>query len=250
MSSQLYPTTLMKGALRLPDVPQPQQNQEAPTRRREIRPQPGARVGVNLTRLGGLTLAGILGASLLFTLLPTGNRAGAQTAATLQDVSLDLYPARDQDAVWTFTARQVTNDPVKGETTLTGLGTGERLLRDRGLDGAFSGEEHLDARLLAQGITIDSQDNMLMPQAKLQLVKECADIVLTGTRDKPVKIEQGYGFTAPKATVNSASMTADIEPLAMDYDFNILKDAAVHMRADLDAPEVCLNGQRVPARTP
>ena len=68
----------------------------------------------------------------------------------------------------------------------------------------------LDATLDAPDLTIDAQDNMLTRQARITLVQECADIDLRGTPEQPVRVEQGSGFSAPLAEVDSPSLVARI----------------------------------------
>lgn len=182
--------------------------------------------------------------ALVFAFLPGRQADGLQTGATLQGVSLTLYPARDPDAVWRFRAVDVTSDPLKEETRLAGLSNGGRWVRDR------AGRLVLDATLAAPDLTIDAQDNMLTSQAKITLVQQCADIDLRGTREQPVRVEQGYGFSAPLAQVSSPSLEGRITRLRMSFQF-ILDDAGEDssFNGSLDPTETCENGKRVPLGT-
>lgn len=182
--------------------------------------------------------------ALVFAFLPQRQADGPQTGATLQGVALTLYPSRDPGAVWRFRAANVTSDPLKGETRLAGLSDGGRWVRDR------AGRLVLDATLAAPDLTIDGQDNMLTSQAKITLVQQCADIDLRGTREQPVRVEQGYGFSAPLAQVDSPSLAGRVTRLRMSFQF-IVDDAGEDSTLgwDPDATETCKNGKRVPLST-
>ncbi|WP_102128245.1 hypothetical protein [Deinococcus planocerae] len=189
--------------------------------------------------------------ALVFAFLPSGGADGAQTGARLQGVALALYPARDADAVWRFRAAEVGSDPLKGETHLAGLSDGGRWLRERGPDGKPTGQFVLDATLAAPDLTIDSQDNMLTRQARITLVQQCATIDLSGTQAQPVRVEQGSGFSAPVARVDSPSLTGRVTRLRMSFDFQVEdsgEDSALGW--DPGATETCENGKRVPLSTP
>lgn len=166
----------------------------------------------------------------------------------MSGVALSLYPARDEGAVWRFRAANVTSDPVAGETRLSGLSDGKRLLREKNAAGIYTGRETLDATLTAPDLTIDSQDNMTTQKARITLVAQCADIDLTGTAALPVKIEQGYGFTTPVAVINSPNSSGRMEKLRMRFDFyieDVDNDNSTYS-ANLDATETCRDGKRVP----
>ncbi|MCD0160711.1 MULTISPECIES: hypothetical protein [unclassified Deinococcus] len=201
-----------------------------------------------MQKLGLYALTGILGFALIFALLPGADRTAVATGAVLSGVQLTLYPSRDPDAVWQFRAGQVTNDPLLSETRLTDLGQGQRLLRERDASGRLTGRQTLDATLSAPDLTIDGQDNMTTRQARITLVQQCADIDLQGTEQTPVKIEQGSGFSAPVAELDSPLMTGHVEKLRMSFDFNIedSDNANSTLQYDLDGTERCENGQRVP----
>ena len=81
--------------------------------------------------------------ALVFALLPQRPLASARTGATLRGVTLTLYPSRDPDAVWRFRAADVTSDPLKEETHLSGLSDGGRWVKGPG------GRPRLDATLAA-----------------------------------------------------------------------------------------------------
>lgn len=199
-------------------------------------------------KVGPLVLLGVLGLALLFALLPSGQVPQAETGITLQNVRLTLYPARDPDAVWRFAAATVRHDPVSSTTDLSQIQGGERLLIERDAQGKPTGRETLDATVTAPSLSINGQDDMVTPQAQIRLVKECADLKLSGTPQNPVKIEQGYGFSAPEATLDSPNLKGNIYDLRMDFGFTV--EQADPDRSnfgwDPDATQTCRDGQLVP----
>lgn len=180
--------------------------------------------------------------ALVFAFLPQGRLAAAQTGATLSGVSLTLYPSRDPDAVWRFRAANVTSDPLKGETRLAGLSDGGRWVREAG------GRLVLDATLSAPGLTIDAQDNMLTRQAKITLVRECADIDLKQQGDQPVKIEQGVGFSAPLAEIRSPFLGGHAEKLRMSFNFDLedMDNDRSATEINTNPENICRGGRLVP----
>ncbi|MPY67244.1 hypothetical protein F8S09_11155 [Deinococcus sp. SDU3-2] len=194
-----------------------------------------------MLRTGVYALVALAVFALVFSRTPP-SQAGPDTGARLSDVQLSLYPARDPGAVWRFSAERVVSDPLRGETRLTGLADGGRWLRPQG-----GGAPVLDATLDAPDLTIDTQDNLLTRQAQVTLVQQCADIDLRGTRERPVRVEQGSGFSAPVAQVDSPSLVARLTNLRMTFDFQIEEAGEDStFEGDLDAAETCENGRRIP----
>lgn len=201
-------------------------------------------------KVGPLALIGILVFALVFALLPSGRTDQSKTGVTLRGVRLALYPARDPEAVWTFAAREVQHDPVSGQTELSGLSDGERLLRERAGQG-FTGKETLDATLRSPGLSISAQDDLSTPEATLYLADACAEVRLKGNAQEPVRIQQGQGFSAPLAEISSPTLAGRLTRLKMSFQF-VLEDAGEDSDTQffLDPKEDCVNGQRVPRAAP
>lgn len=201
-----------------------------------------------MQKTGLYALLAILAFALIFAFLPGADRGGAKTDATLRGVELRLFPARDPDAVWSFSAQNVSSNPVSNETVLTGISGGKRVLKERDASGKLTGRETLDATLDASRLTIDGQDDITTRQARVTLVKQCADIVMKGTPEQPVRIEQGYGFSTPVADIDSPNLTGHVEKMRMSFDFNIEDSDNERSTTtfNIDATETCRNGQRVP----
>ncbi len=202
-----------------------------------------------MQRVGLYALLGIVVFAITFALWPSGQRATQQTGAKLQGVELQLYPARDLNAVWKFKAGDVINDPLTGETRLAKISDGKRILTEKTAQGT---RKVIDALLSASDLVIDNGDNMTTQEARITLIKECADIDLKGTTQTPVKIEQGYGFSAPVADILSPALNGHIERLRMSFDFNIedSDDKTSHIQYDPSSTETCVNGKKVSTSTP
>ncbi|MDO4262725.1 MAG: hypothetical protein Q4C67_00840 [Deinococcus sp.] len=199
-----------------------------------------------MLKTGSYVLAALLLFAAVFALLPARSPR-TETGATLRGVSLTLYPASDPDASWTFEAGQVVNDPLSGETHLSGLKDGGRWLRERDAAGQLTGKTVLDARLDAKDLTIDRQDNMVTDSATISLLKECAVVKLSGNDAQPVRVEQNTGFSAPVSEVTAPGFHSEIPELAMTFDFNITGGRTDSQTGwNMNATEQCVDGQIVP----
>ncbi|WP_288402741.1 hypothetical protein [uncultured Deinococcus sp.] len=201
-----------------------------------------------MQKAGPLALVALFVFALAFAFVPTGPRGeAAQVGAQLQGVRLALYPARDEGAVWTFAAGEVRSDPLTNVTQLTQLSRGERLVRGRDAAGRYTGRQTLDATLSTPELTIDAQDDLLTPRARITLVRECADLTLTGTAGRPVRIEQGTGFSAPAAVIDSPNLNGRINDLQMSFQFDLLHTSEdSNYQLAIDPTETCRDGKRVP----
>lgn len=200
-----------------------------------------------MLKVGSYVLGALLLFAVVFALLPASS-PHTDTGATLRGVSLTLYPASDPNAFWKFEADKVVNDPLSGETKLSALGDGGRWVAERDAAGQPTGKTVLDARLTADDLTIDREDNMVTPSATITLVKECAVVALSGNKKDPVRVEQNVGFSAPLAELNSPAITGKVVDMKMTFDFEILEsnDKESSFGWDMNATEQCVNGQRVP----
>ncbi|ADY27112.1 hypothetical protein Deipr_1981 [Deinococcus proteolyticus MRP] len=199
-----------------------------------------------MLKIGSYVLGALVLFAAVFALLPASSPR-TETGATLHGVSLTLYPASDPDASWRFEANQVVNDPLSGETHLSRLKDGGRWLRERDAAGQLTGKTVLDARLAADDLTIDRQDNMVTDAATITLVRECAVVKLTGNDAQPVRVEQNTGFSAPLAEVDSPAIVGEVLDMRMTFDFEILESSEKSSFGwDMNAAEQCVGGERVP----
>ncbi len=126
--------------------------------------------------------------------------------AELFGVRFRLYPEADPKAEWIFAAGQVDYDPGRRESRVIGLSRGERWV---------GGE--LDLKLTAQEVRIDRYDNLLMPEAEVEIPKECWRIELSGTGGQPVRIDQRRGFYAPKFRLEGPGVRVEGEGFRADF---------------------------------
>ena len=196
-----------------------------------------------MQKVGLFSLLAILAFAAIFALWPTSGTVEASTGAQLRGVQLTLYPTRDPDAIWRFQAEHVTNDPLSSTTELTGLSAGERFVRAKNSAGEYSGAETLDATLSTPTLTINGQDDLPTPKARMTLIRECTDIDLLGTAQNPVRIQQGVGFSAPQTRVNGPAMQVQVDNLQMDFQMNVLSAGRMEFLTDLDAKQSCKPAQ-------
>lgn len=199
-----------------------------------------------MLKVGSYVLGALLLFAAIFALLPASSPQ-ANTGATLRGVALTLYPASDPAAFWKFEADTVTNDPLSGETRLSALTDGGRWVTQQDAAGLPTGQAVLDAKIAADDLTIDRQDNMVTPSANITLLAECADVKLSGTPEHPVRVEQNVGFSAPLAEVDSPAIVGKVIDMKMTFDFEILESSEKSSFGwDMNAAEQCVNGERVP----
>ena len=199
-----------------------------------------------MLKVGSYVLGALLLFAVVFALIPASSPR-TETGATLNGVSLTLYPASDPDAYWKFDADTVVNDPLSGETHLSTLKEGGRWIQELDAAGQPTGQVALDAGLAADDLTIDRQDNMVTDSATITLVRECAVVKLSGNDKQPVRVEQNTGFSAPLAELDSPGVMGKVVDMQMTFDFEILKsnDEQSSFGWDMNSTERCVDGQRV-----
>ena len=138
--------------------------------------------------LGILLLLGVI-----VSVWPVENRE-ALSDVRLEGVKLELYPAADPDAKWTFGASSVIYNPDTRESQVTLEGAGQRI---------FKGVTDLE--LSARELTIDGNDNLRTQTAVVYVRKDCTTVKLGyadgGVGSVPVVIDQNSGYRAPYAEV-------------------------------------------------
>ena len=138
--------------------------------------------------LGILLLLGVI-----VSVWPVANRE-ALSDVRLEGVKLELYPAADPDAKWTFGASSVIYNPDARESQVTLEGEGQRI---------FKGITDLE--LSARELTIDGNDNLRTQTAVVYVRKDCTTVKLGyadgGVGSVPVMIDQNSGYRAPYAEV-------------------------------------------------
>ena len=141
----------------------------------------------------------------------------------LEGVKLELYPAADPDAKWTFNASSVIYNPDTRESRVTLEGAGQRI---------FKGVTDLE--LTARELTIDGNDNLRTQSAVVYVKKDCTTVKLGyaegGTGSTPVVIDQNSGYRAPYAEVIAPDYKQTGTNLEASFD---LKE-----RFSMDRPEI------------
>ena len=141
----------------------------------------------------------------------------------LEGVKLELYPAADPDAKWTFGASSVIYNPDTRESRVTLEGAGQRI---------FKGVTDLE--LTARELTIDGNDNLRTQSAVVYVKKDCTTVKLGyaegGTGSVPVVIDQNSGYRAPYAEV--------IAPDYKQTGTNLEASFDLRERFSMDRPEI------------
>jgi hypothetical protein len=143
-----------------------------------------------MTRIALIALGVLLGLGILISVLPVSNREPLGDVL-LQGVKLELYPAADSDAKWTFDASNVAYSPETRESTVQLEGTGKRVLKGK-----------TDLELRAPQITIDGNDNLRVQTAVAYIPDGCYVLKLGQATGQPVVIDQNTGYRASYAEFN------------------------------------------------
>lgn len=159
-----------------------------------------------MVRTALLALAVIVALSVFLVTRPVPPAPTPPKGVRLENVRLTLYPEQDPKARWEFAAAQVEQDPGTREAKVSGLQTGKRYV-----------ENTLDLRLFAPTVTIDRQDNLRVPYAKVEILKGCYNVQLGAEGQTPVNIDQREGFKAPSVLIKSPTISVDGVNFASDF---------------------------------
>ena len=138
----------------------------------------------------------IAASSYYFAHLPVREPPKREKGVVLEGVTIRLYPKADPDAEWIFHAGKIENNPARQMSKATDLSLGSRYV---------NGE--LDLTLESPWVSIDRNDNLTLPYAKIEIPKECYTIQLGGEGEAPVRILQDRGFVAPKFTLKGPGIS-------------------------------------------
>lgn len=196
-----------------------------------------------MLRYGWLALVALVVFGAAFTLLDPPDEAGRNTNVVLRGVEFRLYPSQDENAEWHFAAREVTYDPVEGQTRITRPTQGERYVRD------LTGTYQLDSTLKTSRLTIDASSNLRMTKATVYVPSQCATLTLSGTERNPVVVQQDVGFIAPKGTLESPTLSGDIKDLQATFALFVQRGRS-NFRSDLDSTAECVDGKIIQQRSP
>lgn len=183
---------------------------------------------------GALLLLFCLGT--LVALLPVSSSM-ERRGVELYDVQMRLYPRTErEDVVWLFGAQKVVHQPESGESLLTGLEQGKRLVK---------GE--LDMTLSAKTITVDAQDNLYTDRVQLSIPRVCATISFGRVGEgHSVRIDQNSGFSGPDVDYRDAYSVMTAKSIRSDFELKNASMPGQKLRISLDPTNECKNGQIVP----
>lgn len=159
-----------------------------------------------MVRLSLGFLAALFVLAFWVTSRPVPETGPAPAGVRLEGVNLSLYPDQDPQAVWRFTAQSVVQDPSTREARISQLEKGARYV-----DGK------LDLTLTAPEVTIDRDDNLVVPYATIYIPSVCWTLELGGPDQQAVQINQAQGYRAPTVTVTGPGIDIQATQLVSDF---------------------------------
>lgn len=181
-----------------------------------------------------LALCVLLAFGAVVALLPERSAPNAGAGVTLSGVKLRLYPQQDAQAEWRFEAQNISYDPLRGETEVVKPSKGERILNGK-----------LDMTIRTERLIIDSNDDLRTQQATLYIPSECTTLELQGDAQRPVRIQQSVGYSAPIGKMTSPSIKAEIANLTSSFQLDVQGSFQGQTQFQSNPDEVCDNGRLV-----
>ncbi len=188
-----------------------------------------------MTRLALIALSILIGLGLIVSVLPAP-KSEAKAEVRLEGVKLELYPAADPDAKWTFAAKDVVYNPETRESTVKLEGIGQRILNGK-----------VDLELRSDVLTIDSQDNLRLIRADVFVPEGCYALRLQNKNDQGegsgfVTIDQNNGYAAPFIHMRYQGSKSQLYGFTSSFALNNTKfadDPRNTFSSDIDSNESC-----------
>jgi hypothetical protein len=188
-----------------------------------------------MTRLALIALAALIVFGVVVSVLPSP-KSEAKAEVRLTGVKLELYPAADPDAKWTFGAKEVVYNPETRESTVQLEGIGKRILKGK-----------VDLELRSDVLTIDSQDNLRLLKADVFVPDGCYALRLQNKNDQGegvgfVTIDQNNGYAAPFIHMRYQGSKSQLYGFTSGFALNDTKfadDARNQFSSDIDSEESC-----------
>ncbi len=188
-----------------------------------------------MTRLALIALTALIVFGVVLSVLPSP-KAEALAEVRLEEVQLELYPAADPDAKWTFGASDVVYNPETRESTVKLQGTGQRILKGK-----------VDLELRSDVLTIDSQDNLRLLKADVFVPEGCYALRLQNKNDQGqgvgfVTIDQNNGYAAPFIHMRYQGSKSELYGFTSGFALNNTKfaeDDRNKFSSDIDSEESC-----------
>ena|GEM_PF-611745 len=141
---------------------------------------------------------------------PTEVASSAGDEISLQAAEVVLFPASDAEAVWRFSAPDVTYDPVAGETTLLAIEDGERRVGDE-----------IDFTIRSDRLVIDRRDDLRSARMEVYLVEDELDVEMDGVEGRLVIVDQRDGvFEVPRIRIFGEDFgESRYEEMRVSFDF-------------------------------
>lgn len=163
-----------------------------------------------MTRLALVVFIAVIGALIVFSLLPQKEREVPEGTVLLHDTTVTLYPQADPEAVWYFASDFVAYDPRTRETTLSELQRGERVVGDE-----------IDFTLEANELVIDRREDIRSAQVTAYIIADDLTVAMSEKDERLVLIDQREGlFHIPRATLAGGSLGESVfEDMRASFDF-------------------------------
>jgi hypothetical protein len=154
----------------------------------------------------------------------------------LLGVDMRLYPRTEKPGVvWLFAADKIVNRPEDGESVLSGMKLGKRMINGT-----------LDMTLQADHLTIDSQDNLYTDQVVMSIPKECTTLSFGEPgQNKAVVIDQNSGFSGPNVKYRDAYAVLTAKSIRSDFELHNASMPGQKLTIALDPKNECVNGRIV-----
>lgn len=154
----------------------------------------------------------------------------------LLDVNMRLYPRTEKPGVvWLFAADKIVNRPEDGESVLSGMKLGKRMVNDK-----------LDMTLSAKNITIDNQDNLYTDFVTMNIPSGCTTISFGALgQAKAVVIDQNTGFSGPNVHYRDAYSVLTAKSIRSDFELHNASMPGQKLTIALDPKNECVNGRIV-----
>ena len=163
-----------------------------------------------MPKIAVAALVAVLIGLVVLSLQPPRERGEVVDEISLNDASVVLHPSGDPGARWRFEAAAVVYDPQSGETTLSSITDGERRVG-----------QTLDFTLLAEELTIGSDDDLRAPEMDVHLVEDDLDVEMEGAGDRLVLVDQDEGrFEVPRIRIFGPDFgESRYEDMRVSFDF-------------------------------
>lgn len=163
-----------------------------------------------LARWAVAGFAGLVALLLALALAPQETVVQADDAVQLNAATVNLYPAADPEAAWTFEAPEVTYDPGNRETTLRRIENGERRVGST-----------TDFTLTSDEMTIQRDDDLRGDRMDVHLVEDDLDVAMRGADRRQVVVDHGEGvFEVPRIRIYGEDFgESRYEEMRVAFDF-------------------------------